>query len=233
MPGKEEGGAGDVNRTEFILFDLDNTLYPRACGLFDEVDRRINLYLERYVGIPPDAVDSLRRRYFSTHGTTLNGLMLHHRVAPEHYLDFVHDIRLDAYLTPDPGLRALLAALPGKKFIFSNASRKHCRRVLETLGLEGIFAAVFALEDFSYRPKPRPEIYRELLERIGCAAGRGAMVDDLAVNLEPAAALGMRTFLYVPAASAEPGEPVSPSFSRACNTCRPITALSALAEYLH
>ena len=191
-----------MNPPEYFLFDLDNTLYPRSCGLFDAVDERINRYLEEFVGIPPAEVDRRRRAYWQAHGTTLNGLMLHHGINPEHYLDYVHDVDMGRYLKPNPGLRAFLADLPGNKYIFSNASRSHCRRVLAALGVSDLFAASFTIEHFSYRPKPVPEIYRELLEEIDARPEAGVMVDDMAINLEPAAALGLATFLYDPETAA-------------------------------
>ncbi len=196
-----------MSRTEFMLFDLDNTLYPRSCGLFDEIDRRINLYLKEFVGIPEGEVDFRRRSYMEAHGTTLNGLMHHHGVEPDHYLDYVHDVDLGRYLDPDPDLRALIAALPGRKYIFSNASTGHCRRVLEKLGLDDLFSAVYDIDFFAYRPKPRPEIYHELLAEIGGNPRNGVMVDDMAVNLEPAAALGMRTFHYAPGGNGDRPSP--------------------------
>ncbi|MFB7224507.1 HAD-IA family hydrolase [Streptomyces sp. NPDC056227] len=42
-------------------------------------------------------------------------------------------------------------------------------------------------------PKPDPAIYRLVLERIGLPAERCVFVDDHAVNLPPAAALGLST----------------------------------------
>jgi putative hydrolase of the HAD superfamily len=70
--------------------------------------------------------------------------------------------------------------------------------VLEKLGLGDLFSAVYDIDFFAYRPKPRPEIYRELLVEIGGDPRTGVMVDDMAVNLKPAADLGLRTFHYVP-----------------------------------
>ncbi|MBN2705772.1 MAG: pyrimidine 5'-nucleotidase [Deltaproteobacteria bacterium] len=183
---------------EFMLFDLDNTLYPRHCGLFDEVDARINRYLAEVVKIPPAEVDSRRRAYLAAHGTTLNGLIVHHDIDPEDYLDFVHDVPLAAYLKPNPRLKQLLSALPGRKYIFSNASRAHCRRVLACLELDEVFAEIFDLNYFKLRPKPEPAIYHELLNVIDGRPERGVMIDDLPVNLAPAAALGLLAVHYHP-----------------------------------
>ncbi|MCD6293149.1 MAG: pyrimidine 5'-nucleotidase, partial [Deltaproteobacteria bacterium] len=156
-----------ISEPEFILFDLDNTLYSRECGLFDQIDRLINRYLEEVVKIPADEVDNQRRSYWQAHGTTLNGLMLHHGVDPYHYLDFVHDVSLADYLELDEKLISVIAGLPGKKYIFSNASNKHCQRVLDYLGLAEIFAGVYDINYFSFRPKPELVIYQELLDDIG------------------------------------------------------------------
>ena len=183
---------------EFILFDLDNTLYPRDSGLFDHVDRLINRYLEEVIRIPSAEVDHRRRVYLQDHGTTLNGLMAHHAVDPHHYLDFVHDVPLSDYLEPDEKLATLIAGLPGEKYIFSNASSGHCQRVLDYLGLGDLFAYVYDINYFDFRPKPEIAIYQELLDDIGGKAENGVMIDDMAVNLEPAASLGMTTILYGP-----------------------------------
>ena len=102
-----------MSELEFTLFDLDNTLYPRNCGLFDHVDHLINRYLEEVVKIPLAEVDQRRRDYWQAHGTTLNGLMIHHDVDPHHYLDFVHDVPLADYLEADEKLVAMIAELPG------------------------------------------------------------------------------------------------------------------------
>jgi len=185
---------------EFILFDLDNTLYPRSCGLFDHIDKLINRYLEEKVKIPAGEVDVRRRAYLQAHGTTLNGLIRHHQVDPHDYLKFVHDVPLGDYLTPDPGLKTILSELPQKKYIFSNASNEHCRKVLDFLGLQDCFTAIYDINYFNFRPKPEIEVYQELLDDIGARPEDGVMIDDMKVNLEPATALGMATILFDPTA---------------------------------
>lgn len=187
-----------MSEPEFILFDLDNTLYPRNCGLFDHVDHLINRYLEEVVKIPAAEVDQRRRDYWQAYGTTLNGLMLHHGVDPHNYLEFVHDVPLSDYLEADEKLVSMIAELPGQKYIFSNASSEHCQRVLDYLGLSHFFSAVYDINYFDFRPKPEIAIYKELLDDIGARAENGVMIDDMAVNLVPAASLGMTTVLYGP-----------------------------------
>jgi putative hydrolase of the HAD superfamily len=176
-----------------LLFDLDNTLYPFSLGVVARIDRRINEYLHRRVGIALDQVDELRRRFWAEHGTTLRGLMIGHGVDADDYLDFVHDIVLDDLLRPDPDLGRLLERLPGRKIVFTNASRAHARRVLAALGLATSFEAIHSLEDLGYVPKPAPEAFQIVLDRSGANASDCSLIDDLRPNLAAAKRLGMRT----------------------------------------
>jgi hypothetical protein len=63
---------------------------------------RINRYMQEVAGIPAAAVDGLRRRYWAEYGVTLGGLIRHHGVDPEDYLEYVHDVDIDSRLAPTP-----------------------------------------------------------------------------------------------------------------------------------
>lgn len=177
------------------LFDLDNTLYPPENGLFGAVDDRINEFLATHLGVCGPAADELRRRYHDQYGITLVGLMEEHGTEPHHYLDFVHQVPVADYLGQDPGLRRLIAALPGRRSIFTNGSRRHALAVIAALGLEGLFEEMFDIVALGFQPKPAPATYRTVLERLGVEPFRAILLDDLARNLAPARALGMRTVL--------------------------------------
>lgn len=177
------------------LFDLDNTLYPPENGLFGAVDARINEFLATHLGVSGPAADELRRRYHDRHGITLVGLMEEHGTEPHHYLDFVHHVPVRDYLGPDPGLRQLIAGLPGRRSIFTNGSRRHALAVIAALGLEGLFEEIFDIVALGFQPKPAPATYRTVLERLGVEPGRAILLDDLARNLAPAREIGMRTVL--------------------------------------
>jgi len=181
------------------LFDLDNTLYPPENGLFGAVDARINEFLATHLGVSGPAADELRRRYHDPHGITLVGLMAEHGTEPHHYLDFVHHVPVADFLVPDPGLRELIGGLPGRRSIFTNGSRRHALAVIAALGLEGLFQEIFDIVALGFRPKPEPATYRTVLGRLGVAAGRAILLDDLARNLAPAREMGVRTVLVGPA----------------------------------
>lgn len=178
---------------ECILFDLDNTLYSAGLEVFRLIDCRINRYMIEVVGIPRDEVEDLRRSYWKRYGVTMQGLMRHHGVDPEDYLAFVHDIDLDGLLHPDPALCQALLALPMRKAVFTNSSLYHSERVLAALGLEGAFEEIFDIRVAGYLPKPFPEPYHAVLDRMDVPASRCIMVDDAPENLRTAKDLGMGT----------------------------------------
>jgi putative hydrolase of the HAD superfamily len=177
------------------LFDLDNTLYPPENGLFGAVDGRINEFLATHLGVGGVAADELRRRYHDQYGITLVGLMEEHGTEPHHYLDFVHHVPVGDYLGSDPGLRELIAGLPGRRSIFTNGSRRHALAVIAALGLEGLFEEIFDIVALGFQPKPAPATYRTVLQRLGVEPFRAILLDDLARNLAPAREIGMRTVL--------------------------------------
>lgn len=170
------------------VFDLDNTLYPPALRLFDQVNARMTTYVMRALGIDRAAADALRARYWREHGTTLAGLMAVHALDPEPFLEDVHAIDLSA-VAPDPGLAAAIARLPGRKIVYTNGSRGHGARVSAALGLT--FDAIYGVEDAGYAPKPRREAFERVFAADGLDPASAAMVEDDQRNLVEPAAMGM------------------------------------------
>jgi putative hydrolase of the HAD superfamily len=180
---------------ECILFDLDNTLYSASQEVLCRMDRRINRYMIDVVGIPPDEVDDLRHSYWKRYGLTMRGLMRHHGVDPEDYLSYVHDIDVGGILRPHPELNQALQSLPLRRAVFTNSSLDHSERVLNALGLDGTFEEIFDIRVAGYLPKPCPEPYHAVLDRMGVSAAHCIMVDDSTENLRTAKDLGMGTIL--------------------------------------
>lgn len=181
------------------VFDLDNTLYPADIDLFPQVDRRMGEFIARHFGITFDEARTIQKQYFRTYGTTLRGLMLHHGLEPQAYLDYVHDIDLSV-VTPNAALDAALAGLDGRKSVFTNGSLKHAEAILGRLGIARHFAAIFDVAAAEFVPKPDPVCYQRMLMSLVIAPERAALFEDTADNLPPAAALGMTTVLVVPPA---------------------------------
>ncbi len=186
----------------YLVFDLDETIYPRESGLMQVISQRISAYMIERLGMDPQTVPRLRREYWKKYGTTSRGLQLLHNIDLEDYMRYVHDIPLRNYIGPDPELDAVLASLPQRKVIFTNASAGHARAVLEVMGVARHFEGIYDAFFIGNQSKPAIEAYRRLLEALGVSGKACMMIEDSARNLRPAKSLGMITVLVAP----KPGE---------------------------
>jgi len=176
------------------VFDLDNTLYPASAHVFPQIDVRMKQFIAEYLNMTLEEAFTLQKAYYHTYGTTLRGLMLNHGLEPDRFLDYVHAID-HSVLAPDPALDQALAALPGRKIVFTNGSESHAVNVVERLGIARHFEGIFDIKAAAYIPKPEPETYRALVERFVFDPCTAAMFEDSPANLTPAAAIGMTTVL--------------------------------------
>jgi putative hydrolase of the HAD superfamily len=184
--------VADFAAIDTWIFDLDNTLYPASCNLFDQIHRRMGEFIAGLLGVDLEEAKRLQKIYFREHGTTLRGLMTVHGIDPAAFLDHVH--RIDLSPVPrDAALVAALAALPGRKLVFTNGTVRHAENILSHLGIAGHFAGIFDIAACGYVPKPDPAGYAELVRRHAIDPSRAVMIEDMAKNLAPAAALGMTT----------------------------------------
>lgn len=181
-----------LRAAETWIFDLDNTLYPARCNLFEQVDRRMGAFISEALSVPPDEARTIQKRYFREYGTTLSGLMDRHGVDPKDFLGFVHDIDYSP-IERDVNLATALEKIPGRKLIFTNGTVAHAEAVVGRLGVGHHFEAIFDIEAADYVPKPRPEPYHAMIAAHAIRPERAVMVEDIAQNLEAPAALGMRT----------------------------------------
>ena len=73
---------------KYILFDLDNTLYPASSRVEYEFNNRIVTYVAKFMGISMEEADELRAKGFIEHGTTVSWLIAEHGLTNiEDYLD--------------------------------------------------------------------------------------------------------------------------------------------------
>lgn len=179
----------------FALFDLDNTLYPHSCGLWDEIGNRINLYMIERLGMNPGEVGKCRREFLDAFGTTLNALRRYYTVDPDEFLSFVHNIPLERYIQYDPELDRMLGRLKLRKVIFTNADATHARRVLSRLGILHHFEAIIDIHLLEFLNKPDRRSYVKALDFIDAQPQQCIMIEDSMANIEGARAQGIATVL--------------------------------------
>lgn len=204
--GDEGGRAAQPAGVRFAhvdtwIFDLDNTLYPPHCDLWPRIDMRITQYMCELFGLDGMSCRALQKYYYRQYGTTMQGLIEEHGISPQAYLDFVHDIdRSD--IAADHALARAIAALPGRRLIFTNGSRDHALKTADQLGLAGLFEDVFDIVAADLVPKPHRQVYTSFFARHDIDPSRSILFEDIERNLIVPHEHGMTTVLVVPRSDA-------------------------------
>ncbi len=185
------------------VFDLDNTLYPPHMRLFDQIEVKMTDWVMQALQVDRARADHLRAHYWQTYGTTLAGLMTEHDVDPGPYLTDVHDIDFSV-LAPDQALATAIAALPGRKIVYTNGCAPYAEKVLAARGLAGLFDALYGVEHAAFHPKPAAQAFATVFAMDGLDPTRAAMFEDDARNLAVPHALGMQTVHVAPAPEPAP-----------------------------
>lgn len=183
-------------RYKSLYFDLDDTLYPSASGLWEAIRGRMNTYMQKFMDLPLPEIAAIRQSYLERYGTTLRGLQTQYEVDADDYLAFVHDLPLEKFIHPDPDLHNLLESLPQKRWIFTNSDRNHVRRVLNILGLADCFNGIIDIHAVDFACKPDQLAYQRALRFAGDEDPSGCVIfDDALRNLAPAREMGFFTIL--------------------------------------
>jgi putative hydrolase of the HAD superfamily len=181
-----------IRDSEFWLFDLDNTLYPASNGLMADVSLRMTKFVSNKLNIPKDAALTEQKELYRKFGTTLSGLMKKYKVDPYDFLDFVHQVDY-SLVQPDPRLARLLENFPGRKLVYTNASANHAEQVLKRLQIADHFEGIYDIVAAEWQPKPIQESYQTLIDKYNINPKSAVMIEDIAINLQPAALMGMTT----------------------------------------
>lgn len=197
MSKSQAPALADFAHVNTWVFDLDNTLYPHHSNLFSQIDVKMTSYVEQLLKLPRDEARQVQKKFYLEHGTTLKGLMIHHNIDPDDFLEKVHDIDY-SWLEPNLALGEAIKQLNGRKFIFTNGDRGHAERAARQLGILDHFEDIFDIVAADLTPKPVRETYDKFVARHNVNGATAAMFEDLARNLVEPKALGMKTVLIVP-----------------------------------
>ena len=182
----------EFKKIKNFIFDCDGVLYDDLEGVFGQVSKRMTEYISQKLDLSLEKAKELQTNYFHKYNTSLNGLMIHHDINPQEFLKYVHDINLD-FLKKDLKLRKELIELKTKKFVFTNGSHEHASNITKTLGIRDLFDGFFDITDCNFIPKPSIEPYRKLIDKFNIKPSETVFIEDIAINLEPAKKLGMKT----------------------------------------
>ena len=177
------------------IFDLDNTIYDIRSGLFIKISERITEYIMKFLSITREEASFVRSEMYRKYGLTLTGLMREYEIDPDEYLDFIHDVS-HPELKYEKQLKLDLKNLSGRKFIYTNASQDHAKKILSVMGIEAEFEKILDIKATQYVPKPDPKSYDIMLKSFGILPNQiesSIFIEDTAKNLKPAKLLGLKT----------------------------------------
>ena len=180
------------NSIKYWLFDLDNTLYSGQTKVFEQVDKKMSKYISEKLDIGIEKAKEIQKNYFYQYNTTLNGMIKNHKIDPEEFLEFVHDVDI-SFLQKDHKLATEIKKLNGKKIIFTNGSRKHAINITQRIGVDQYFDDIFDIVDSEFIPKPAIEPYKKLVKKHKIDPNLCVFIEDIARNLKPAYEMGMKT----------------------------------------
>ena len=168
-----------------IVFDLDGTLY--VCSAFaDTIQDEANAYIADLLGIRKaqafQLIADTRARLAEESGTvqTLSSVCselggnireLHRR--------FEENLRPEDYLVRDERVVGLLQRLAEhfSLYIYTNNNHVLATRIINHLGLDGLFCTVFAIDD-AWRSKPDEQMLAGILKETGLAPAEALFVGD-------------------------------------------------------
>ncbi|MQY77062.1 MAG: pyrimidine 5'-nucleotidase [Spirochaeta sp.] len=180
----------------YILFDLDETLYPASSELLKEVGRRMTEYVSGFLKVDPEKALSLRRELTRKYGTTLKGLLVEYDLGTaDEYLEYCHPAPVDKYLSRDPELAKVLTDLAVPKSILTNSPLEHAERVLDYLQVRNCFEHIFDIRFNNFSGKPDPDTYRKTLSRLKRNPEEVLFIDDRLAYLLPFQSLGGQVLL--------------------------------------
>lgn len=185
------------------LFDLDNTLHNASHAIFPQINLNMNAYIARLLGdagklADESTVNALRLEYYQRYGVTMMGLVRHHGVKAEEFLQHAHTFHdLPSMIRSERGLARRMRTLPGKKILLTNAPAHYSRRVLMHLNLHRQFMQHIPVEEMrvhgKLQPKPSRSFLRKFLAKNRLRASQCILVEDSIDNLRAAKKEGLRT----------------------------------------
>ena len=168
----------ELKNIKNILFDCDGVLYSDLEGVFGQVSKKMTQYISNKLGLDLKKAKELQTNYFHKYNTSLNGLMIHHKIQPEDFLKYVHDIDL-SFMKKDMTLRKELESLNLKKFIFTNGSKDHAINITTHLGIKDLFDGLFDIVDAEFSPKPTAKAFDLMIQKFKINPKETLYIEDI------------------------------------------------------
>lgn len=178
-----------------LIFDLDNTLYPRSPEVEADFAGRIKNYLKNNLSVDFDHSGFDWEKASLNMGAFLDRIFLGKDKERRKFTHYICDVDVGS-LQPDPQLDNHLGCLPHDKYIFTDSTVKHVTDSLNQIGVDQRhFKGIFDHIASGFRFKTDRLCHQRFLEKYGLNPEECVLFEDNPHNLCPAAELGMTTVL--------------------------------------
>jgi putative hydrolase of the HAD superfamily len=165
---------------EYLLFDLDNTLYSADYGLENNVGRRIADFVSAYLDLPREEALRQRQEQIAQYGTTVEWLMGEKGFTDiESYYAAIHPADEADSLQWDARLRPFLESLEAPRAIFTNSPIEHAERILAKLAVSDLFTHVVDIRWSRFKGKPAAETFYRVLDALNTKPETTLFIDDI------------------------------------------------------
>lgn len=166
-----------------IILDLDGTCYPSDSALTRIIDTRTTEFLTRRGSLTPMQLTAMEEQTPSILEALARLGLPRQQWASAVYRAMPYR----QLLRRDPALVRALSRMAARRVVVTMAPEQHAAAVLEALGLTGVIDDTISVFEVGHTDKR--VIYRSLVETYG-ASTTTVLGDNVALDLEPAAALG-------------------------------------------
>ncbi|RBR24862.1 uncharacterized protein FIESC28_02352 [Fusarium coffeatum] len=207
---------GSIPETAHFFFDIDNCLYTRDYQVEERMSDLISSYVKNQLGKSPEETKRLREKYKEEYCDDIQGLVHDFQINVLDYNSKVDKaLPLDGLIKPDPELKRLLEDIDTTKvklWIFTNSYVTHAERVLNLLGVDGLFEGLTYC-DWQQQPiiaKPQGEMYQKAMKEAGVSnASQCYFIDDSWNNCAAAEEMGWTAIHFVEEGLSLPNKPAS------------------------
>lgn len=178
-----------------LIFDLDNTLYPRSPEVEADFAGRIKDYLKNHLSVDFDHSGFDWEKASLNMGAYLDQIFANKDEERCAFTSYICDVDVKS-LRPDPKLENYLSRLPHDKYIFTDSTVKHVADSLKQIGVDlRHFKGVFDNIASGFRFKTEQICHQRFLEKYSLNPHECVLFEDNPHNLLPASGLGMTTVL--------------------------------------
>jgi putative hydrolase of the HAD superfamily len=183
----------------YLIFDLDDTLYPPPDSANQGIQGRTIGFIAALLDISTGEAEKLRKKKLETYGATLEWLQAeYHFEDTEGFFRQVHPASEIGEIQADPRLRPFLLSFNLPMAILTNGPLEHALRVLEFLNAADIFSLIWDINRNDFRGKPHADAYTGVLNAAGFTIEDTLFFDDNPLYVEGWEKLGGRGILVSP-----------------------------------